>query len=284
MRRILLLLTLHIFIISSFSQQKSAYIIYNSKGKKVSYNKMLKELNNSNIILFGELHNNPISHWLQFEVTSDLHKNQQLILGAEMFEADNQEALTKYLKGEIDDKELDSLARLWKNYPTDYSPLVNFAKDNELNFIATNIPRRFANMVYKQGFGVLDTLSTLEKSWMAPLPMPFDAELPRYKNILTMMGGHGSPDIVKAQATKDATMAHFILKNYKEGSLFIHFNGAYHSDFHEGILWYLQLQRNDLIYKTITTVEQENVFELLDENKGSADYIICVDENMTKTY
>jgi len=284
MKKILIILTIQLFILTAFSQNKPAYIIYNAKGKKVSYKKMIKTLSDKEIILFGEIHNNPISHWLQYEVTADLNKSRQLILGAEMLEADNQNVLDAFLKDDIKYKELDSLARLWPNYKTDYAPLVNFAKDNKLAFIATNIPRKFANLVYKRGFEALDTLSTEEKKWMAPLPILFDSELPTYKNILKMMGDHGSPKLVKAQAMKDATMAYFILKNYKDNHLFIHFNGAYHSDSYEGIQWYLKKEKENIKCTTISTVSQENVKKLLPEHLKKADFIICVVETMTKTH
>ena len=75
-----------------------------AKGKKVSYKKMLKTLQKTDILLFGELHNNPITHWLQLETTTDLHTSRQLILGAEMIEADNQIPLDDYLNKKIDAK------------------------------------------------------------------------------------------------------------------------------------------------------------------------------------
>ncbi|ADR22020.1 hypothetical protein MATR_03460 [Marivirga tractuosa] len=283
MKRIVVALVLLLFAGNLYSQ-KPAYLIYNSKGKKVTYKKMIKELEDKDIVLFGELHNNPIAHWLQYELTHDLNASRKLILGAEMLEADNQVLLNQYLKDSINYQALDSLARLWPNYKTDYAPLVDYAKDNQLPFIATNIPRRYANKVYKGGFEVLDSLSNQEKEWIAPLPIPFDSELKTYKNILEMMGDHGTPELVKAQATKDATMAHFILKNYQKEHLFIHYNGAYHSDNYEGILWYLKRKEPNLKYGTITTVSQENVNKLLNENKNIADFIICVDNNMTTTY
>ena len=87
-----------------------------------------------------------------------------------------------------------------------------------------------------------------------------------------------------AQAIKDATMAHFILKNHKSNHLSIHYNGAYHSDFYEGILWYWKRERSDLKYTIITTVLQENNNILLEDNYKKADFIICVDNNMTTTY
>ena len=76
----------------SFAPDKPAYRIFDAEGKKVRYAKMLKTLVKADMILFGELHNDPIAHWLQFELCRDLHalKGDSLVLGAEMFESDNQ--------------------------------------------------------------------------------------------------------------------------------------------------------------------------------------------------
>ena len=245
---------------------------------------MLQTVSEKDILLFGEYHNNAIAHWLQLEVTNDLQKLRALVLGAEMFEQDNQEALSQFVQGKISAKQLDSSARLWKNYPTDYAPLVQIAKANQLAFAATNIPRKFASLVAKGGFEALDTLSALQKTWIAPLPVLYDSTLPGYKNMVAMMGGHGGSNLPKAQAIKDATMAHFILQYYRSGSLFIHYNGSYHSDFFEGIGWYLQQQRPELKRVTITTVSQKDIHHLEKEHLGRADFIICVDEDMTNTY
>ena len=284
MKKIITILLLSFVANIALAQKMSPYKIYNAKGKQVTYKKMMKTLAEKDIVLFGELHNNAIAHWLQYEVTNELHKTRKMILGAEMMEADNQDELNSYLKGEIDAKKLDTVARLWPNYDTDYAPLINFAKDNNLPFIATNIPRRFASKVFKGGFEALDSLSEEEKTWVAPLPITFDANLPTYKEILVMMGEHGSPELVMAQASKDATMAYFILKNYTPEILFIHYNGAFHSDKYEGILWYLKQDQPNLNYGTLSTVSQDDINTLEEENFGKADFTIVVDSNMTDTY
>jgi uncharacterized iron-regulated protein len=284
MKKYLLVSALLIISTISFAQQKPAYILYNANGKKISYKKMIKQLAKKDIVLFGEFHNNAIAHWLELSVAKDLAETRNLIFGAEMFEADNQQALNDYLAGKISAKGLDSAARLWSNYKTDYAPIVNFAKEKNAPFIASNIPRRYASLVSKKGFEALDSLSALEKSWMAPLPMDYDSTLPGYVKMVEMMGGHGGSNMPRAQATKDATMAYFILKNFKPGSLFIHYNGSFHSENYDGINWYLKRNRPELKYGTITTVSQKNIKKLLAENKGKADYIICVDEDMTNTY
>lgn len=283
--KLLILAIFSTLCVSVYGQKKQAFRIYNNKGKAVSYKKLFKKIKASDVVLFGEFHNNPISHWLQLELTKDLEQSNQLILGAEMLEADNQQYVDDYLAGKINETELDSLARLWTNYKTDYAPLLEFAKEHQIAVVASNIPRRYASKVYREGgFSALDTLSAEELSWIAPRPIAFDPELSQYKKMLEMMGDHASDEIVMAQAVKDATMAHFILDNYKAGATFLHFNGAFHSDFHQGILWYLMQENNSLNYATITTVEQEDIHKLDEEHKGRADFIICVDEDMTKTY
>ena len=77
------------------AQEKQPYKLYNAKGKKSDFGKMIKALRSADIVLFGEYHNNAIAHWLQLEVTRTLGESRELVLGAEMFEQDNQEALDK---------------------------------------------------------------------------------------------------------------------------------------------------------------------------------------------
>jgi uncharacterized iron-regulated protein len=266
------------------AQDKKAFQLFDKNGMKVSYGKLLKASLKTQVVLFGEYHNNYVSHWMQLELTKDVAAKTPVVLGAEMIEADNQTQLNQYLKGEIDQKKLDSTARLWKNYPTDYKPLVDFAKDNNFDFIATNIPRRYASMVSKKGFEALETLKSEEKTWIAPQPIPYDASLPGYVEMMKMMGNHTSPNMPKAQASKDATMAYFINRNLKANSVFIHYNGTFHSDNFDGINWYLKTYNPTIEIVTISTVEQKDISKLEKENYNKADFILVIDEDVTKTY
>ena len=284
MKRLIFVIFFLITSIIGFSQEKKAYQLFNKKGKKVDYGKLLIAAEKAQVVLFGEYHNNAISHWLELELTKDLADKNKIILGAEMIEADNQKQLDQFLKGEINQKQLDSTARLWSNYKTDYKPLVEFAKENNIPFIATNIPRRFASIVSKKGFEGLENLTSEEKTWIAPMPIVYDSELPGYINMMKMMGDHASPNMPKAQAIKDATMAYFIQKNLKEKSIFIHFNGTYHSDNFEGIYWYLKKAAPNLEILTIATIEQKELKKISTEDYNKADYILVIDEDVTKTH
>lgn len=289
------ILTLIIIITSlSVNAQKLAYKIFEKGGKLSSYEDLYNSAVKQDVIMFGELHDDAIVHWLQYELTADLHKKsgRTLILGAEMFEADNQTILDEYLQGKIKERNFIDDARLWSNYKTDYRALVEFAKENKLPFIATNIPRRYAAMVNSDGFEALANISDQAKQWMTPLPPKYDPELTSYKKMLEMMNSstgagmksRNMENFPKAQAIKDATMAHFILKNFEKGKLFVHYHGAYHSDDYEGIIWYLKEENKNLKIVSISVSRQEDISKLDEKYLNKADFIIVVSDSMTKTY
>ena len=283
--------TLAIALISligfAFKSDKPAYVLYTGEGKVVKYEKMMAELEKADLVFFGELHDDPIGHWLEYEITKDLFesKQQDLVLAAEMFESDVQVILTEYLNGKISMKSFESEARIWPNYKTDYKPLVEFAKDNELFFVASNVPRRYASVVHKGGFEALDSLSAEAKQFLPPLPIPYDPSVKCYADMLNMqgMGGHVNENFPKAQAIKDATMAHFIMKNWSEGKLTIHYNGSYHSNNFQGIIWYIRQSYPDLNILTIANEKQDDLSELNEDKLNIASYVICVHSSMTST-
>ena len=281
----LLLISLFLSFFVYGHKHYDAYTIFNSNGKEVSFDKVVKAVEGKTHVFFGEYHDNAISHWLQLELTKRMFGmyKRRLVLGAEMFEADNQYILDEYLQDLISAKNFQNEMRLWPNYNTDYRPLVEFAKENNLKFIATNIPRRYANMVYKKGLESLNQLSDLAKSFIVPLnQFVFDSTVNCYKEIYNMP--HGGEGMATAQAIKDATMAYFILKNTTPQSVFLHFQGAYHSNYYEGIIYYLKKQIDTDKILTISTVTQNDIEVLEDENKDIADFIVCVRETVTSTH
>lgn len=270
---------------SAFAQEVTPFKIFDADGKEVKFSKAMSGLAKADVVFFGEQHNDPISHWLELRVLKALYeKDPKLALAMEMFEADDQIPLSEYLTGTIEERHLLKEAKMWDNYSTDYKPLVEFARSKKLPVIASNVPRRYANLVYRKGISSLDSLPPLAKEWIAPLPIAIDLELACYKNMIASMGGHSAAgsaeNMARSQAVKDATMAHFILKN--KGRKIYHVNGAYHSQSGEGIIWYLR--NSGLTTATMQVIEQESVDELEDKNKKLGDYIVVVAKDMTKTY
>lgn len=270
---------------STAATDLKSYQIYTAEGKKSTFNKMLKVLSKKNYVFFGEEHDNAVSHWLQLELSQQLYliHKRKLILGGEMFEADNQYILNEYLSDYISPRNFQNEMRLWSNYNTDYKPLIELAKARKIPFIASNIPRRYANMVYKKGLQSLENLSDLAKSFIVPInSFKFDSTVACYKDMITME--HGGLKMAQAQAIKDATMAHFIYKNSNPTTHFLHYNGSYHSNNYEGIIHYLKQKVEMELIGSISTVNQDNISELKKENEGLANFIICVKSSVTKTH
>lgn len=248
---------------------KPAYVLYDNAGKAITYSQLIKQLEKYDVVFLGEMHNCPITHWLEFEITRSLyhiHKDK-LMLGEEMMESDNQLILNEYLQRKISYDRFEEEARL---------------------FIATNVPRRYANAVKNGGLEVLDSLSDEAKRYIAPLPISFnydEKESEAAFSMMNMMGGQKSGDnykLAQAQAVKDATMGWFIAHNMKDK--FLHINGSYHSDWKGGIIPYLLQYRPGTSVVTVTSVRQENTDKLDEENKGRADFYICVPEDMVTSY
>lgn len=104
--------------------------MFDADGKEIGYDELIEALVQPDVVFIGEIHNCCITHWLEYEITRSLyaiHKDK-LMMGAEMFEADNQLILDEYMHRLISYDRFETEARLWDNYSTDYSPFVFLQK------------------------------------------------------------------------------------------------------------------------------------------------------------
>ncbi|MBS9522765.1 ChaN family lipoprotein [Litoribacter alkaliphilus] len=285
MNKILPLLFLLVFPFQIYAQTVP-YRIFNLQGEEVSFEQMAEEAAEKQVVLFGELHNNSIAHWLQLQLLKSLHeRGEGLVFGGEFFEADDQLSLDEWFGDLINEKNLEAEVKLWNNYQTDYKPLVQYAKSNDIPFVATNVPRKYASAVSRGGLEVLEDFSEEAKLFIAPLPIEIDRELPGYVGMKEMMhGSHMNAEhMVAAQALKDATMAYFILKGLDGMEQFYHINGSYHSNNYEGIVWYLKHYEEGLSIMTIT-VEEKGVMDIDEETRAKANFIIVLPTDSPKSY
>lgn len=286
----------------TYNSDLPAYVIYNSDGEKVTFAEMMKELYAHDICLFGEMHDDPIVHWLEKIVTQELvnEKGSDLVLGGEMWEADQQLLMDEFMvHGLVDRQMYVESAKNWPNF-RDYKPLLGIALRNDLKFVCTNIPRRYARVIYKKGIEYLDSLPEQAYQYLPPMPVHFDLTQPAYANMLSVFGPddkakdnnagaaaammqYKGSNLVKAQAIKDATMAYRILQNWEEGKYFLHYNGAYHSKFYDSIYYYLKYYKPEVDIVTIHTWKVANVMELPEE-ENAADFNIMVPSSMPTTY
>ncbi len=266
-----------------------AFALYNNNGKAITFDAMIEEASKYKVVFIGEMHNCPVTHWLELKITEALYAKHKdsLLLGAEMFEADNQLIFNEYLKGVISYDQFNNEMRLWPNYETDYEPLVMFAKEYKRPFIATNVPRRYANVVKNRGLDYLDSLTEEAKRLLPPLPIIFTMEGKNNEAFSVMSALHGGNDNPKqmqmAQALKDATMAWNIAKNIGNNYM-VHYNGSYHTSNHDGIITYLKEYKPSLKSFVIMAVKQEDISKIDDAYKNLADCYIVIPQDMSRSY
>jgi uncharacterized iron-regulated protein len=283
-----LIFTLLFFnILGSGIAQNELYAFYNNEGKSSSFDALVQEALQYDVVLFGELHNNTVVHWLQLQLLKSLsEKHPKLVLSGEFFETDDQLNIDEWMSGRLTDKNFEAEAKLWNNYLTDYKPLLVYAKAKDIPFVASNVPRKYASLVSREGLDGLLTLSKEAKKFLPHLPIKLDASLPAYLAMKDMMHGSGMnvDFMIAAQALKDATMAESIRSKHAKGQLTLHINGSYHSNNKEGIVWHLQQEKPKLRILTINTVEQEDTSSVDEAHLHTADFIIVLPKDSPKSY
>ena len=210
----------------------------------------------------------------------------------EMFERDVQTILNEYLNNLISEQHFLSSSRPWGNYKTDYRPLVEFAKENKLEVIAANAPRRYVNMVSRLGRASLEKLSPDAKKWLAPLPFgeASDAYAAKFNDLMGKMSDSSTPQkhnpILNSQALWDATMAYSIAEHLKKNkkSLIVHLNGAFHTENRLGTVEHL-LKYRPKTKVLVVTMRYEDDFKTFDKSKHSnlGDFVILTDAKQPRS-
>lgn len=283
---------------NSFSQDKieDHYKIYDTRTKQIiTVDKIIEDCSKANVLFFGEEHNDSAGHYLENIIFQALHKKfgNDIALSLEMFESDNQVALNDYLAGFIPEDRLEKDVRLWKNYK-DYRPMIEFAKQNKLNVIAANPPRRYVTMVSRRGMRSLDSLSKDSKKFLPPLP--YDTLTGRYREkffeIMKGSPGGDNPRVYHSQSLWDAGMSDNMYKFWKKNKSkkIFHCVGRFHSDEKLGTLAQLQKRKPKLKILNISCFSDASFSNpdpmAIGWEKFShlGDYIIITDPNLKKTY
>ncbi|MGY6558331.1 MAG: ChaN family lipoprotein [Nitritalea sp.] len=269
----------------NYAQVQPYKIYLASEGRELSFEEMLEQLREVPLVFFGEYHNNSILHWLQLQVLKGLEA-ENLVLAGEFFERDDQLTLDEWMAGKLSDANLEAETKTWTNFKADYKPLLQHAKQQRIPFIASNVPRKYASYVSREGLAALETLSPEAKTYLPALPISVDMELPSYAAMKEMMHGAGdrADFMVQAQALKDATMAESLFAALQQGKQVLHINGAYHTQKGEGIVWYVREKMPDISLLLISCVEQEDIHAWDAQHSDLADFVIVLPLDSPKSY
>ena len=125
--RALITFLLTICLLQPHAQTK--YKIYDTQAKKIiSIDDLTKSVNKTDVLFFGEEHNDSVAHVLQDTIYKSLLNNyKNVTLSLEMFETDCQNVVNEYLNDFITETNLINEGRAWGNY-RDYRNTVNTAK------------------------------------------------------------------------------------------------------------------------------------------------------------
>jgi uncharacterized iron-regulated protein len=283
------------------------YVIYSAKtGKKTDVAKIVKDSEDYDIILFGEEHNDAVTHYLESELLQKLFEKygDSLTLSMEMFDRDVQVVLNEFLAGMISEKHFIKDARVWVNY-SDYRPMVDFAKENNIYIIAANAPMRYTNMASMKGQESLQSLSETAKTFIAPLP--YDTATGAHREKLMQVLNEVKMPVMKkdtvqkpmmppamqsfninlGQSLWNATMAYSLYEflAHHSGQKLLHLQGKFHSDEYFGVPDFLQKYDPALKYLVITTLSDDAFPNInFKQYNGLADYIIVTDPSIPRTF
>jgi len=282
------------------------YRIYSVKaGKEVPLDAIIEDMNNYDVLFYGEEHNDSVTHYLEKTVFEKLNSKfgNDLALSMEMFERDIQPVMNEYLKGYIREKNFLKDARVWSNY-RDYKPMIELAREKKLDVICANAPGRYTNLAGRKGQTILKDLPPESKNFFAPLP--YDTAKGPYYDKLREMSGHtpvskkdtaktkappigamGNFNLIVAQSLWDATMAYSISEYRKKNSKkkIFQVNGRFHSD--QGFAVVTQLKKYSPKTKALViSTGSDQTFPDIDWSKfkDQGDYIIITDPKVPKTY
>ncbi len=234
-RNYLIIFLLVIIILTNCSNKISADdVIRLRDNKAVSFQEMIDDISRSDIIVVGELHDVKEHHQFQLKVIKALFdKEKNIAIAMEMFRADSQEMLDKWVNGSLSLREfLNVYYDNWRiGWPL-YADILLFARDNRVPIIGLNVPSEITRKVAQRGF------TSLTKEELKKLPQGITCEITEaYMNFIRRAYGlhHGGKDFLyfcEAQMVWDKAMAintvNYLIKN-KNIKKVVLFTGSGHA-------------------------------------------------------
>ena len=251
-------------------------------GAELSAGQLAQKLSKYDVVFFGEYHDQGEIHQAELELLQAIQKvkGEKLALSMEMFEADNQTKLNDFLAGSLSEEDFLATSRPWPNYKTDYAPLVNFAKKNNMPIVAANVPRFLAAYVAKNNAST----EGIAEQYLQWLPKHTYAPEGAYKDkFYAQMSSPAAPmkmppqrlaAVYAAQCLKDDKMAESIaaFADAYQNMQILHINGCFHSDAHLGTAQKLEALRPELKVAVITPLERKQKGE-----KPAGDFVVWFD-------
>lgn len=124
------------------------------KGKEVTLANALTVLKERRLIFVGEQHDQKSHHFAQLAVIRSLHESGvPVAIGLEMFRAENQTILDRWVNGDIKPTAFQKVYRDNWNLPWPlYSMIFEYTRDKGIPLVGLNVRRAITGQVARKGF------------------------------------------------------------------------------------------------------------------------------------
>ncbi|MGC8658284.1 MAG: ChaN family lipoprotein [Desulfomonilaceae bacterium] len=201
------------------STREASIIVDLLMGEPVTFESALDDMSQVRVVYVGEFHTIIRHHQLQEEILGGLaHRNRKVSLAMEMFNADQQSIVDKWLSSNESVSVLGERlgSDRWTNI-SDYSGLLLKARDLHIPIVGLNLS---SGLVRKVSRGGLNALSESERAMLPPDVEPVS---PVYARLLTLrlqvhraFHGKSLNRVIYAQALRDTVMASNIVKRLSD--------------------------------------------------------------------
>ena len=268
----------------------SAGKIYSAReGSHISFQKMIKELKESEFIYVGETHNSLPMHDIQSKIIQALYEqDKNLSIGLEMFPVSFQEALNKWSMAILSKDEFIRESRWYVNWNFNfgfYEKIFKLAKNNKIPLYALNAPRAIIRKIRMKGW---DKLSENEKKAVPKPDVSHEEHRVLIRTIFESMElphkmKGGDLDMVfeglyRAQSAWDEVMAFNALQSReREGRKMVVMVGSGHLLYNLGINR-RAYKKNRLPFKTVICVVIPEGKKSIKVARSLADYVWGINE------
>ncbi|HEX9022297.1 MAG TPA: ChaN family lipoprotein [Geobacteraceae bacterium] len=146
-----------LFFLLSPGPSLAERIVRLSDRQVIDFKELIAEVRGARLVFIGEDHDRMEDHWRQLRIIKALNDTGvPLAIGLEMFTAENQGILDKWVAGEMDEATFS--ARYLRNWdiPWDYyRDIFHFARRHGIPLVGLNLPREVVHKVASRGFATL---------------------------------------------------------------------------------------------------------------------------------
>lgn len=256
-------------------------------GQKIDWEALMQQVEQSDVIILGERHNDAWGHRFQREV---VREGTRLWPGSavslEMLERHHQPLLNAYLQGRLSYDNFLKAAGVanWAGEGTWlvwYQPVLNAARSAFSPVVAANAPRSYVRQARLEGFSSLASLPVSQKKlFEIPPPVPEEHYLARFAGLMSAHSPGGSPPdenllaFFRSQQVWDATMASSVVCQARRSPKVFHLVGQFHSDFDGGLVVRIRNLNPHLRILNISMQSDHPSPTFREEDRGRADIVV----------